>query len=683
MEKSRSVVLSVARTTAVGGSLSLVYFVTLARTLGPAVTTSQAFFRATLVMVALTVTTVALLTLWLNGRTQAVRWISKVVAYRSLGSAPRRKDNGWSSGALRVAFVALLVIHGGLLAWLSRADGFTRMEPGLLATGIYQWRHGKFDTFRMNPPPQRMWAAIPAIASGTPLPARHTAADPRRRGEYALGWELQRVAGRDSLTALWLGRWMCIPISLIGMTLAYRWSGQLFGAVGALGTASLWALLPEFLGHAHLITADMAGAVAGLWLAYTLRNWLNEVSWSATRTLGIAVAVAVVAKPTWLVAAVLIPTVWILDRIFRRVQEPRCWCMEFGYLWVAAVIAIFGINVFYGFDQTGMPIGDFQFASQDLGGRGAPFEQPEWAGNRFVGTMWEQVPCPLPAELVQGIDLQRWDFDRPRRSYRSGVWSDHGWWDYYLFGWAMKLPIASGLLILAGMISLLFQRQVSVTDRLCLFIPAMLLFLLITSQTGLSKHLRYGLPILPFALIAAGCLLASQQRWIRRVAWVGCLWASMSSLWVCPHSLAYFNELAGGPLAGHRHLASSNVDWDQDLEYLKRWLDRRSLNNAETWLVSCSNSVDPSALGLDIRSYAIQVDERFPVAIPVDCEWVIADIGAIIADGAELRYLLDHQPAAYIGYGFRLYSRQSLMKPCQAAQIKVLVSEASLESFDH
>jgi hypothetical protein len=47
----------------------------------------------------------------------------------------------------------------------------------------------------------------------------------------------------------------------------------------------------------------------------------------------------------------------------------------------------------------------------------------------------------------------------------------------------------------------------------------------------------------------------------------------LSSLWYVPHSLTYFNELAGGPSAGPRHLNNSNVDWGMDLILLKRWLD--------------------------------------------------------------------------------------------------------------
>jgi hypothetical protein len=43
------------------------------------------------------------------------------------------------------------------------------------------------------------------------------------------------------------------------------------------------------------------------------------------------------------------------------------------------------------------------------------------------------------------------------------------------------------------------------------------------------------------------------------------------ALRIYPHQLAYFNELAGGPAGGHTHLLGSNLDWGQDLLFIKDW----------------------------------------------------------------------------------------------------------------
>jgi hypothetical protein len=116
-------------------------------------------------------------------------------------------------------------------------------------------------------------------------------------------------------------------------------------------------------------------------------------------------------------------------------------------------------------------------------------------------------------------------------------------------------------------------------DDLVLLAPGVCVLALVSSQTGFNHHFRYVLPALPFFFVWIGKL----GRWFERPNQAGQLlvlgmlgWAVASSLWVYPHSLSYFNELAGGPAQGNRHLHNSNVDWGQDLVYLKEWLDRHS-----------------------------------------------------------------------------------------------------------
>lgn len=53
---------------------------------------------------------------------------------------------------------------------------------------------------------------------------------------------------------------------------------------------------------------------------------------------------------------------------------------------------------------------------------------------------------------------------------------------------------------------------------------------------------------------------------LRCSAIVAALLATVSStLRIYPHQLAYFNEAAGGPQNGFRHLLGSNFDWGQDV----------------------------------------------------------------------------------------------------------------------
>lgn len=57
------------------------------------------------------------------------------------------------------------------------------------------------------------------------------------------------------------------------------------------------------------------------------------------------------------------------------------------------------------------------------------------------------------------------------------------------------------------------------------------------------------------------------------------LWSVISALSMYPHQLAYFNESAGGPENGHKHLLGSNLDWGQDYLILREWIVQRNLRN--------------------------------------------------------------------------------------------------------
>src|SRR5579862_6988527 len=72
--------------------------------------------------------------------------------------------------------------------------------------------------------------------------------------------------------------------------------------------------------------------------------------------------------------------------------------------------------------------------------------------------------------------------------------------------------------------------------------------------------------------------------------------AALSSLFSYPHELAYFNEMAGGAAKGHAHLLGSNLDWGQDLLFLRDW--QRSSPNRCIIRLACVSHYDPADLGI-------------------------------------------------------------------------------------
>jgi len=82
-------------------------------------------------------------------------------------------------------------------------------------------------------------------------------------------------------------------------------------------------------------------------------------------------------------------------------------------------------------------------------------------------------------------------------------------------------------------------------------------------------------PAFPFAMVFASGAVRNEicSRAILNLAAISVTLHLCSSTAVFPHSLAYFNEVAGGPIHGHAHLLDGNLDWGQDLLYLEEWMN--------------------------------------------------------------------------------------------------------------
>jgi hypothetical protein len=230
-----------------------------------------------------------------------------------------------------------------------------------------------------------------------------------------------------------------------------------------------------------------------------------------------------------------------------------------------AATAFYTVNLGYAFDGTGTTIGDYQFFSREFSGIGAP----KTPGNRFQHSWLAMLPIPLPRQFVSGVDLQLRDFDDyPQRSYLRGEWKDGGWWYYYLYGVVVKVPHGTQLLLL---LALLFSaRMLSAANRtwldlVVLLLPAVMLFVLVSSQREFNHHFRYVLPGFGFLVVLMAGLPTLGQpaaRWLTAVCMAA---AGLSVLLNYPHQLAYFNEGSGGSRHGAEHLLGSNYDWGQDV----------------------------------------------------------------------------------------------------------------------
>jgi len=203
----------------------------------------------------------------------------------------------------------------------------------------------------------------------------------------------------------------------------------------------------------------------------------------------------------------------------------------------------------------------------------------------------------------------------------------------------------------------------SLRDDLILLAPVAVVLTFVSSQTGINHHLRYSFPILPFLFVwtskvARTAALARPA--LARVVFATLTWAVGSSLWTYPHSLTYFNELVGGPTQGHYHLDNSNVDWGQDLLYLREWCHKHPEAHP-LGVAHYVSLVSPRIFGID----AVPIPQgRVPegVGSPIPPHeagplpgWYAISLNHVHRRTRDYEYFLDFRPVATAGYSMFIY----------------------------
>lgn len=545
----------------------------------------------------------------------------------------------------RLLVCLILLVHTLLCSWGAWRHSPTMDEPAYLASGISHWQFGRFDLCRVSPPLVRLVAAIPVQLAKPKLNWNGYSTSPGGRYEHAVGRDFLVANGERSFWLFTLGRWACIPFSLIGAWVSYSWAKQLFGIPSAFAALLLWCFSPNILAHAQQLTPDIGVTALSLATCYAFWQWSQSPTRLRATLAGGVLGLAVLAKTN---AVALYPSLTAGIFLYSfTTKQPRTW-QSVKHITIAFVISIYVINLGYGFEGAFKPLGEYKFFSNTFGSKEGH--------NKFENTVLKSIPVPFPSAFIEGIDLQRRDFENShasRSTYFRGAWYDHGWWWYYFYVIAVKVPVGTWILVITGCSALLFRKLPYRIDSLCfLAIPGITLFALACSQTGFGHSLRYVLPAFPFAFILASAAMyhtaSKSQYFITRIAMT---WFLISSMYVFPHSLSYFNELAGGPTNGHFHLLDGNVDWGQDFLYIRDWLEKNP--QATPVRIAYWGCLPLKKMGIHLEP------PDFEEGAPIPSGWYLISVNHLRQEyrfrRPELAQFLEYTPVERVTYTTYLY----------------------------
>ena len=584
---------------------------------------------------------------------------------------------GQSSAATWMRFTVLLAIHAVLLTWSAVRHSPVADEVGHLPAGLSHWRLNRFDLYNVNPPLVRTVAALPLHLMDVPMDFAGYQKLPANRSEFGIGMRWVSAQPESFLWYFTIARWACIPFSLLGATICFLWAGDLYGRTAGLTAMCLWCFSPTILAHGSMITPDTGATAVGACACYVFWKWLCRRTLGYALASGLLLGLTFLTKFTWLFLLGLWPACWLVSRLVCKSQAAACrpalqsaipfqgsvrWRDDILHLMQIMFLALWVLNNGYLMEDTCQPLGEFQFFSEALTGRQSGSVVSIDGGNAFRGTSLEQMPIPVPRNYLQGIDHIKFEYERGYSSYLRGVTQDGGWWYYYLYAMLVKIPVGTLTLSAIAFIAFVFAKRFSSSrdrfNNVYLLAPAVCVLWLVSSQTGFNHHLRYVLPAFPFLFIFAGqtaLLLCSRYRFLRMIP-VGCIgWMIVSSLSVYPHSLSYFNELAGGPVNGWKHLDQSNLDWGQDMILVKEWVAAHP--NAKPLYIQPSGFVTPQQLGIAVSAGEWKTpgtrdrasDSKFQPG------WYIIGLTQLVNHNHPYHELLQRTPEDYIGFSMRVY----------------------------
>jgi dolichyl-phosphate-mannose-protein mannosyltransferase len=586
-------------------------------------------------------------------------------------------SNERARGLRRIAaVVGLLAVYYVLAISAASRKSMTFDEMAHLTAGYTYWTFDDYRLHPENGNlPQRL-GALPSVLGRASFPTLDQPAW-TSSNVYAIGDQFLYSSGNDADTLLRRSRAVMALVGVALGALIYSWARRLVSPAGAGVSVLLFVFSPTFLAHGPLVTSDMAAALfftaaaGAIWVA--LHRMTPMTVLGAAAVLGGAF-LSKLSAPILIPVAVVMTLVRLIDgrpltvRVRGRSLELTNRAHQVAIIISAAVIV--GLVTWtliwasFGFRYAA-------FAAATTG-KDAFLGQ---ISTQPGATAWALSAARrlhlLPEAYLYGSALTV-QFAAERAAFLNGEFSTTGWWWYFPYAFAVKTTIPGMIVGLLALAALLHRwrhadagdtRRQRAAARLYAGTPLLALvavYGIFALTSSLNIGHRHLLPIYPAFMILSGAAAFWVQPLFERtrttepqnpqarrkhrsgprspqsavrgrvsgsrsagrgplalagIATVAVLaWHVAESIAIRPDYLAYFNQLAGGPSKGYRHLADSSLDWGQDLPALKQWLDREGLQRAGAGNVYLSyfGTARPDYYGIKAIPLAGFIDRRPP-----------------------------------------------------------------------
>jgi Dolichyl-phosphate-mannose-protein mannosyltransferase len=558
---------------------------------------------------------------------------------------PNRPRHVWTLAVFAVLFVTLEVIS-------YTRESATYDEPIHVTNGYFSLALQDYRVDPEHPPFLRLWSALPLLTLSE-VKAHPQVIDSMTPADWALSGLFDYAhqfmyVDNDADRLLYRGRLMVVLLGLALGGIVYWWAFEWFGWTTALTTLALYTLEPNLAAHARLVTTDFG--VTCFIFAAVFFLWRTIERWRPANIAGLVfcVALALTSKFSAVILAPILAWLIIAAVVARRLTAPRA----AGLVVLLGVTSVTAIWAVYGFRYLPSPSAGWQYAFH-----ADPYaieRAPTLA--RIAG--WVDGHRLLPNVYTQGMLLSQ-ARAQLRSAFLAGQYTEEGWWYYFPVAVALKTPLT--LLLLAALGGALCVKTHKRPGIAFVIVP-IAIYLGWSMTVRINIGVRHVLPIYPFLIMLAA--LAIHHLWARGrrylvAAAVGL--CAMEAGTAYPHTLAFFNVLAGGPSGGIAYLGDSNLDWGQDLKGLKSWMDE---HRVESISLGYWGHADPDYYGINCTylpgapgwiDLKLLQRPRLPGYVAVSATLLQGIYAENEGQRDYYRRLLSHEPIAIIGHSIYVY----------------------------
>ncbi|HEV2720842.1 MAG TPA: glycosyltransferase family 39 protein [Thermoanaerobaculia bacterium] len=398
-------------------------------------------------------------------------------------------------------------------------------EPVHIAAG-YDWLHRHTNAFDpVHPPLARIVCALPLMRFPPPSFSSFLGAGNDLLYTYGHYVHNLGLARRGNLLFL-----------LLAMLCVWWWARRTWSAGTALLAVAFLASMPPILGHAGVVTTDMAVAATLPLALIAFERWLERRDVVSAVLLGLALGAGLLSKFSFLAFFPICAAALLLARV-RALRSAR------GLATIAIALAVAFVVLWAGYFFTFDTMGHVHHDTA-----GAPLSDV-------------RLPAPL---YWAGLRVLKIHDEVGQLSFLLGRYSERGFWYYFPVIFFFKTPIPFLILMIAGIVVIARQRR----GLEFVLMPLALMLFVMTSHINIG--VRHILPIYPplCVVAAVGAMELWRHAKERAAATLLMAWLFAGVALAHPDYLAWFNEFAGRH--PERIAVDSNLDWGQDILRLGR-----------------------------------------------------------------------------------------------------------------